>query len=245
MAIVESKRKLSGFEVFDHMTRLRSEVTNLIFRNFGFKDENIQKHAGRLLGHNYVEELRIMNPEKYELRMLSITTDVHEYIRDATSTVKSLVRKADAEIHLANDIIPTRWSEYDERRLRQDRAIGYLHVLVLELQAVIDDLPVNANSFLRIATMIDREIALIKSWRTADKKFKDIIIKNEIENMKKGERLRATSESSWNFANVNNNGNANYNNASDANGVRPDFDSLHNKPVERADEKKGEAVLST
>ncbi len=29
-----------------------------------------------------------------------------------------------------------------------------------------------------------------------------------------------------NFANVNNNGNANYNNASNSNGVRPDFDSV-------------------
>lgn len=28
-----------------------------------------------------------------------------------------------------------------------------------------------------------------------------------------------------NFANVNNNGNANYNNASNSNGVRPDFNS--------------------
>lgn len=35
----------------------------------------------------------------------------------------------------------------------------------------------------------------------------------------------AISTSAANFANVNNNGNANYNNASNANGVRPDFNS--------------------
>lgn len=29
-----------------------------------------------------------------------------------------------------------------------------------------------------------------------------------------------------NFANVNNNGNANYNNASNSNGVRPDFNNM-------------------
>lgn len=32
--------------------------------------------------------------------------------------------------------------------------------------------------------------------------------------------------SAANFANVNNNGNANYNNASNSNGVRPDFDRV-------------------
>lgn len=37
---------------------------------------------------------------------------------------------------------------------------------------------------------------------------------------------RVISDSASNFANVNNNGNANYNNASNSNGVRPDFDSV-------------------
>lgn len=37
---------------------------------------------------------------------------------------------------------------------------------------------------------------------------------------------RAISNTAANFANVNNNGNANYNNASNSNGVRPDFDTV-------------------
>ncbi len=226
MSVVVRKRKQSGFEVFDQLGRIRVEITNLIFRDFGFNYDRIEQHAGKLFGQYQMTELHKLNPEARELKLIRITEDVKYYIKDASKTVKDLLRQATAEVHIANDIIPTRWAEYDERRLRQDRAVGYLHVLTLELESIIDDLPVNANVFFRISMLIDREIGLIKSWRQADNKFKPIIAKNEIDDIRKGERLRATSETASNFANVNNNGNANYNNASNDNGVRPYFDSL-------------------
>ena len=77
-----------------------------------------------------------------------------------------------------------------------------------ELQYAIETLPVDVNTYLRFGEMIQTEINLIKGWRKADNKFKGAI-----------------STSAANFANVNNNGNANYNNASNSNGVRPDFDN--------------------
>lgn len=98
--------------------------------------------------------------------------------------------------------------ELVERRLCQDRAIGQCYRLTQELQYAIETLPVDVNKYLRFADMIQTEINLIKGWRKSDNKFK-----------------RAISDSASNFANVNNNGNANYNNASNSNGVRPDFDS--------------------
>ena len=226
MSVVVRKRKQSGFEVFDQLARIRVEITNLIFRDFGFNYDKIEMHAGKLFGQYQMAELRKLDPETRELKLIRITEDEKHYIKDTSQTVKDLLRQATAEVHIANDIIPTRWAEYDERRLRQDRAVGYLHVLTLELESIIDDLPVNANVFFRIATLIDREIGLIKSWRQSDNKFKPIIAKNELDDIRKGERLRATSVTASNFANVNNNGNANYNNASNDNGVRPYFDSL-------------------
>ena len=96
--------------------------------------------------------------------------------------------------------------ELVQRRLHQEEAIGHCYRLVQELQYAIETLPVNVNIFLQFGEAIQTEINLIKGWRKADNKFK-----------------RAISDSAANFANVNNNGNANYNNASNANGVRPDF----------------------
>ena len=77
----------------------------------------------------------------------------------------------------------------------------------------IETLPVDVDKYTRFAEMIQTEINLLKGWRKSDNKFK-----------------RAISEqTAANFANVNNNGNANYNNASNSNGVRPDFDTVNNE----------------
>ena len=111
-------------------------------------------------------------------------------------------------MYIANSIYPTCREELIQRRLHQDEAIGQCYRLVQELQYAIETLPVDVNTFMRFGQMIQTEINLIKGWRKSDNKFKGAI-----------------SDSAANFANVNNNGNANYNNASNANGVRPDFDS--------------------
>jgi len=50
--------------------------------------------------------------------------------------------------------------------------------------------------------------------------------------------------SAANFANVNNNGNANYNNASNANGVRPDFESADKTQRRASTKPKGKVVLA-
>ena len=118
------------------------------------------------------------------------------------------LREITKEVYIANSIYPTCREELTQRRLHQDEAIGQCYRLVQELQYAIETLPVDVNTFMRFGEMIQTEINLIKGWRKSDNKFKGAI-----------------SDSAANFANVNNNGNANYNSASNANGVRPDFDS--------------------
>jgi len=110
------------------------------------------------------------------------------------------------EVYIANSIYPTVMEELVQRRLHQEEAIGHCYRLVQELQYAIETLPVNVNIFLQFGEAIQTEINLIKGWRKADNKFK-----------------RAISNTAANFANVNSNGNANYHNASNASGVRPDF----------------------
>ena len=117
------------------------------------------------------------------------------------------LREITKHVFIANSIYPTCYEEFVQRRLHQDEAIGQCYRLTQELQYAIETLPVDVNTYLQFGEAIQTEINLIKGWRKADNKF------------------RATPNSAANFANVNNNGNANYNNASNANGVRPDFNS--------------------
>lgn len=142
-------------------------------------------------------------------RLLLILRDRQWFIKDERQAVVDCLRSIGEEVFTANSIYPTYMEELVERRLHQDRAIGQCYRLTQELQYAIETLPVDVNKYLRFAEMIQTEINLLKGWRKSDNKFK-----------------RAISDSASNFANVNNNGNANYNNASNSNGVRPDFDSV-------------------
>lgn len=131
------------------------------------------------------------------------------FIADERKTIVDCLRNITEEVYVANSIYPSTYEELVERRLHQDRAIGQCCRLMQELQYAMETLPVDVNKYLHFAEMIQTEITLIKGWRKSDNKFK-----------------RAISDSSANFANVNNDGNCNYNNASNRNAVRPDFDSV-------------------
>lgn len=208
MSVLKSKRKESQFEVFHHLTKMRKEVTDLLLRDFGYDLERADKRIEKMFGKPY-EELTPEEKVRYDKLKEKNRVFDEWFVSDERQTVVDCLRTITEEVYVANSIYPTYMEELIERRLHQDKAIGQCYRLTQELQYAIETLPVDVNKYLRFATMIQTEINLLKGWRKSDNKFK-----------------RAFSDSASNFANVNNNGNANYNNASNSNGVRPDFDSV-------------------
>lgn len=209
MSVLKSKRKESQFEVFHHLTKMRKEVTDLLLRDFGYDLGRANKRISNMFGNRSYEELTPDEKVRYEKLSEKNKAFDEWFVKDQRQTVVDCLRTITSEVYTANSIYPTYMEELVERRLHQDRAIGQCYRLTQELQYAIETLPVDVNKYLRFATMIQTEINLLKGWRKSDNKFK-----------------RAFSDSASNFANVNNNGNANYNNASNSNGVRPDFDSV-------------------
>ena len=209
MSVLKSKRKASQFEVFHHLTKMRKEVTDLLLRDFGFDLDKATKKVGRTFGGRSLEELSPEEKDRYEKLLKKYLAFAEWFIIDERKVIIDCMRTITEDVYVANSIYPTCREELTERRLHQDRAIGQCYRLTQELQYVIETLPVDVNKYLRFAEMIQTEVNLIKGWRKSDNKFKGAI-----------------SDSASNFANVNNNGNANYNNASNSNGVRPDFDSV-------------------
>ena len=208
MSVLKSKRKSSQFEVFHHLYKTRKEVTDLLLRDFGYDLERAEKKVEKMFGGRRYEELTPEEKVRYDkLKAKNEAFDTW-FIEDERKCVVDCLREITKEVFMANNIYPTVMKELVERRLCQDRAVGQCYRLTQELQYAIETLPVDVNKYTRFADMIQTEINLIKGWRKSDNKFK-----------------RAISDSASNFANVNNNGNANYNNASNSNGVRPDFDS--------------------
>ena len=208
MSVLKAKRKPSQFEVFHHFYKMRKEITDLLLRDFGYDLERADSKVLKMLGGKPYEELTPEEKARYDKVKVKNEAFAEWFIHDERQVVVDCLRIIGEEIFVANSIYPTCMEELIERRIRQDRAVGQCYRLTQELQYAIETLPVDVNKYLRFADLIQTEINLLKGWRKSDNKFK-----------------RAISDSASNFANVNNNGNANYNNASNSNGVRPDFDS--------------------
>ena len=207
MSVLKSKRKPSQFEVFHQLTKLRKDITDLLLRDFGFDTVKAEKRLEKRFGEPF-EELDEKQQATYTRQKRRWDAFDEWFIEDERKTIVNCLRAITREVYIANSIYPTVQEELTERRLHQDRAIGLCYTLTQELQYAIETLPVDVNQYLRFGEMIQAEVNLIKGWRKSDNKFKGAI-----------------SVSAANFANVNNNGNANYNNASNDNGVRPDFDT--------------------
>ena len=207
MSVLKSKRKPSQFEVFHQLTKLRKDITDLLLRGFGFDTVKAEKRLEKRYGKPF-EELDEKQQATYTRQKRRWDAFDEWFIEDERKTIVNCLRAITREVYIANSIYPIVQEELTERRLHQDRAIGLCYTLTQELQYAIETLPVDVNQYLRFGEMIQTEVNLIKGWRKSDNKFKGVI-----------------SVSAANFANVNNNGNANYNNASNDNGVRPDFDT--------------------
>ena len=209
MSVLKSKRKASQFEVFHHFYKMRKEVTDLLLRDFGYDYNRAENKVAKMFGGRSYTELTPEEKSRYDRLMEKNRAFDEWFIEDERKVIVDCLRSIGENVFLANSIYPTYMEELIERRLCQDKAIGLCYRLTQELQYAIETLPVDVNKYLRFAEMIQTEINLLKGWRKSDNKFK-----------------RAISDSASNFANVNNNGNANYNNASNSNGVRPAFDSV-------------------
>ena len=210
MSVIKAKRKESQFEVFHHLTKMRKEVMDLVLRDFGFRLDKSEQYIEKCFGGRTYEQLSPAEQERFNRLTERNLAFAKWFIADERRVVIDCLRTITEETYVANSIYPLYMEELIERRIHQDRAIGQCYRLTQELQYIIETLPVDINKYMRFAEMIQTEIDLLKGWRKSDNKFKN----------------RAISDSATNFANVNNNGNANYNNASNSNGVRPDFDSV-------------------
>lgn len=209
MSVPKRKRQESRFEVFHHLTVLRKEITSLLLRDFGFSFTKSESRLRKRFGDRPFEELDEKEKERYERTKERWEKFEEWFIIDERKAITDSLRNINKEVYLANSIYPTCQEELTQRRLHQELAIGYCYQLVQELQYAMETLPVNIEKYTHFGELIEKEIALIKGWRKSDNKFK---------------KTWATANSATNFANVNGNGNSNANNASNVNGVRPDFE---------------------
>lgn len=222
MSVPKSKRKKSQFEVFHSWYQLRKELMDLVFRDFGYSRHKFDKKLEHRFGSKPYDEMSDVDKATYDRYMMRAEAFDEWFLLDSRNTVMKCIREISANIFAANSIYPVYYEELVRRRLHQDEALGWCYILLQELQFAIDTLPVSLEVYARVSKSVEAEIALIKGWRQSDNRFKKLVFNPK---MSEEDKQKVISDSAANFANVNNNGNANYNNASNVNGVRPDFDN--------------------
>lgn len=167
MSVHKNDRGESDFEVLDHAVVLKKKIRELsVIRNFGLKVRESKeprnydqwsekskadwkkKEADRL------EKLKLLDSQFLAAKRRDIETDLREMIHGITK---------------ANSIkYPVNLAEADERRIWQDRAIAACECLRMDLQDIMDTLPLNKNWMTQIEPEIESEINLIKAWRKSD-----------------------------------------------------------------------------
>ena len=148
---VAERRVNTIFNTFHHAQNMRREIRNLIFRDFSYKFKS----------RNYENAEQAERRKAFERRELDKEADC----------IIEILRSISKRIRLANDIHPTIWAEYAERRLQQTLAIAECGVLSAELQFAIEDFGTDVNQFIPIDKLIQEQIRLIRAWRQSDNRM--------------------------------------------------------------------------
>lgn len=171
LSVPKGRRKESGFEAPHYLRKLRTEVTDLMLRQFGFSESKYLKMVEHYRHSNRNSENLDEVVARYEKRMQAF---FNEFIPEERKCITDILREITKEFTMANSIFPkgpAQRSEAIERRIHLDRAIGYCFTLKQEIQYALEVLPVDLNQYDRYAELVDKQIGIFKGVRQADNRF--------------------------------------------------------------------------
>lgn len=163
----KSERGESKFEVLDHAIILKNMIRELsILRNFGYKVRT-SKTPKNFETWSEASKERWKQKEEERLKKLE-WLDRHFLVEKRRHVEDDLMRMMHG-ISAANAIQrPSSMTEADERRIQQDRAIAACEDLRVDLQDIMDTVPIDKNWMTHIEPEIVSQIALLKAWRKSD-----------------------------------------------------------------------------
>ena len=172
MAVVKNKRSESRFEANHHFLALRQSVTDLVLHDFGYSESRYQKLIEFKLKQIKDEDKANGAKAEWQIKDESFRSF---FIDQEAIAVLDLLRKISIEFNVANSIFPadtpSKLFEYLIRRWHMNNAIGYCNALKVEIQYVIQTLPVDINRYIPFAEAIDEQIKLFKGVRLSDNRF--------------------------------------------------------------------------
>ena len=221
MSVLKNLRGLSEMEFYKNALKIRKDITEWLLKDFGYRKNPRSIHCV-VKGMTPDEQSQIdaifavhgKSPGKeFQSEFPSWFVDFERQV------IIRILHDMMSDITRANSVYATLDFEFDLRRKYQDMAITCCYELYQELSYIRQSFRINLNKWLPVLDGIDREVNLLRGWRQSDNKRRKELKSN-------GVRLvKFAVASAVYFCNANNNGNANYNRAGNANGyVRPRFE---------------------
>lgn len=186
MTVPKSKRSVSEFEFYTNALRIRQRVTEWMLRDFGAKAKvrdlslAAKKYAMSAEDKALLEALF----EKYTLGERIAETFPEWWIDERRHAIDQLCADLVLDIVAAFAIYPTSTTEFEARRVLQNRAISTVMKLLEETQFVIHCLyrtgGVDVGGAMALVQLCEAEIALLKGWKKSGNPVRNAILKKEI-----------------------------------------------------------------
>ena len=170
----KADRGQSRFEVMDHAVVLKNKLRELsILRNFCYK---VRESKPPRNFDQWSEKSRERWKQQEDARLKKLEWLDKHFLMDARKAVDDDIRRMMHGISAANSIKrPSSVAEADERRIHQDRAIAACEDMRIDLQDIMDTLPIDKNWMTHIEPEIASQIALLKAWRKSDNEMRRAI----------------------------------------------------------------------
>lgn len=158
MSVILSKRKPSKYEALTFASEIQKELTDLAIRNFGVKD------LWFIMRTNPSINVDAMDFEELEKEFRRTNWIMCELKKKIHNTSELLIE----DLRSAYSRFPVNEHELQIRRDKLNNAIVECEIIRTELQYAVELFNVDLNCYERISKALDREISLIKTWRSKD-----------------------------------------------------------------------------
>jgi len=172
MSVPAYRRSTSNFEVFHKLSQLREEMTNIVINNFGYNPERVKRKFLKNFNVGSLDDLSPTQRKYIEDKFQRIDHFANIFIPKEQDILINWLRELNLQVYLANSIYPTSKIELDERRLRQEIAIGYCYGIVQEFQYTIKVLFGDVEKYTDCAKTMQELVKLLIGWKKSNKRFK-------------------------------------------------------------------------
>lgn len=168
---LEDERAETPFAVRDNALDMRIQITELSFRQFGKKPRKLPKEPSNW--SEWSEKSQQDWLQKQEVKRQQAELFDGWFVMNERTILDRICRNIVFNIDKANAIKPQFIFECDEQRKLTDEAIGLCSNLKRELNYIMDVLPSNKNFITQTMGIIEKEIYLLRKWRTWCNKYRE------------------------------------------------------------------------